>query len=415
MDVRTRRWAIPLLAAALTVLAIYAMAWVSTPTAQTLRADFVNAYMGAQLLRSGHGAQLYDLSVQAPLYAALTSPYRYPLLAFYDTPSAAALAAPFTLVGVATAWRIFSLVQLACLVTAAVIAARSAPWPARTSPVVRGTIVAVALAGFSTNVLFLQGQWSGLFALGVALGYRQLRRGHTVSAAVCLLAPVFAVKPNLGLALTVFVIAWGGRRAALGAAAAGAAVLLVSLAVGGPSVVGAFLHAAIGSRSFWPLVTMDGITGITGSLLGSGGTADMIGFAACALAAAAALPLGRLARTPGNLEPALAAAVALTLLASPHLYPHDLAMLTPAAVWVMAWAHQRDHEASATTVRLALAMALLAWFVFNVLSGIDERAASAKLVPWCLLAGSVALTAAAGAFGRRRLGTLSGVVTIRAG
>lgn len=392
-----------MLAVAVSVLATYAMVWVSMPTAQALRADFVNAYMGGELLRSGHGAQLYDLGVQAPLYAKLTSPYGYPLLAFYDTPSAALLAVPFTLLGVVAAWRVFSLVQLGCLVAAAVIAARSAPWPARTSPVVRSAIVAIALAGFSTDVLFLQGQWSGLFALGVAFGYRQLRRGHTVSAAVCLLAPVFAVKPNLGLALTVFVIAWGGRRAALGAAGAAAGVLLVSVGVGGPSVVGAFIHAAIGSRSVWPLVTMDGITGITGRLLGSGGTADMIGFAACALAASAALPLGRLARTPHNLEPALAAAVALTLLASPHLYPHDLAMLIPAAVWVMAWAQRRDHEASATPVRLALATALVSWCAFNVISVIDKRAYSAELVPWCLLAVTVALAAAAGAFGHRRL------------
>jgi hypothetical protein len=239
-------------------------------------------------------------------------------------------------------------------------------------------------------VLVLQGQWSGLFALSLALGYRELRRGHENWAAFWLLAPVFAVKPNLALGLFAFVMGWSGRRMLGGALAAVAVVLVSSLLVGGPSIFGAFLHADLGSRSLWPLASMAGITGITGWLLGSTDSADVIGFAACIAVAAVAFPLGRIGRATGRLEPTLAAAVALTLLASPHLFPHALAMLTPVTVWFMAWAYQRDTRDVARLIPRRLLAVTVGWTAFNVVAAVEPRLASGKLVPWFLLAGCLA-------------------------
>jgi hypothetical protein len=400
MHMRMRGWVLLLLGASLALIVTYVAAWATTPTPHLLRADFVNAYLGGQMLRSGQGAQLYDLGLQSRIYAVLTAPYHYPLLPFYDTPSAALLAAPFTLLPVVAAWRVFSLMQLVMVVAAAVIAARAAPWPRGTGRLLQVTVVAAGVAGFSTDVVILQGQWSGLFALGVALGYRELRRGHEVWAAAWLLAPILAVKPNLAIGLFVFVIGWRSRRMLGGLAASAAVVLGASLLVGGPSILGAFVHTGVSSRSVWPLASMDGITGITGRVFGGGGAADAIGFAMCAVVAALAFPMGRLARASGRLEPALAAAVGLSLLASPHLYLQDLVMLTPAAVWVMAWAHARDRAIGTDVAPRRLIATMTGWIAFNVAAEADAGASSGHLVPWALATACIAAVVASGLFSR---------------
>lgn len=386
---RARRWVLPLLAASVLVVALYVVAWATEPAPRVLRADFLNAYLGGQILRDGHGAQLYDLGLQAHIYRDLTAPNDYPLLAFYDTPSAAVMAVPFTAIGVGDAWRAFSLLQLGSLVAAAVIAMRAAPWPARTPAVLRLTTVAVGVAGFSTDVLFLQGQWSGLFALGVALGYRELRHGHEAWAAFWLLTPVLAVKPNLAIGVGAFLVGWGGWRVVRGAASGVAVVVATSLLVGGAGIFASFVHADMSSRSLWPMASMNGITGITGRLLGDGNAADTIGFAACLLLGSIAIPLGHRARSSGRLEPALAGAVALGLLASPHLYLHDIAMLTPAAIWFMVWAYGRDAGESAMRAPRRFIAAIAGWIALNVAAGaqpIDYHEVPGRLVPWFLLA-----------------------------
>jgi hypothetical protein len=169
-----------------------------------------------------------------------------------------------------------------------------------------------------------------------------------------------------------------------------------SLLVGGPSIFGAFLSADLSSRSLWPLASMESITGITGTLLGGGDSADLLGFAACAAAAAVAFPLGRFARRAGRLEPALAAALTLTLLASPHLFLHDLAMLTPAIVWFLAWAFWRDSVDVARGVPRRFLGVSLGWVAFNVAVGLDQHLAAGKLVPWFLLAASAAIVVITG-------------------
>ena len=223
-----------------------------------------------------------------------------------------------------------------------------------------------------------------------------------------MLLPILAVKPNLGLGLAAFAIGWGGRRALAGMVAAGGVVLTASVLVGGPSIVTGFLHAGVASRSVWPLASMDGITGITGRILGGSTTADLIGFAVCLAVAALAVPLGRRAATPGRLEPALAGATVLTLLASPHLYPHDLAILTPAVVWFLAWSWQRIGATDPSPRSWHPGQVMAAWVAFNVVAGFDEHSASAHLVPWALLALAVGCIPAVGLIRRGGRGRPSG-------
>ena len=87
------------------------------------------------------------------------------------------------------------------------------------------------------------------------------------------------------------------------------------------------------------------------------------------------------------LEPCLAAATVLSLLASPHLLSHDLVLLAPVLVWTLAWASTRD-GAAAWPGRHSRA-ALAGWVVLSLATavdlGADQAAPPGRLVPWALL------------------------------
>ena len=62
--------------AAVALLAAYAVLWSGVTTANIGTSDFTASYVGATLLREGHGGAMYDESLQAPLHAALIAPLR---------------------------------------------------------------------------------------------------------------------------------------------------------------------------------------------------------------------------------------------------------------------------------------------------------------------------------------------------
>src|SRR5665213_4249147 len=150
------RYRLAIAAVALSLVAAYAVTWISVSHAQIGTSDFTATYVGATLLREGHRAGIYDASLEAPLTAALIAP----------TP-AAVLVMPLTLLPLSAAYRVYQAAQLLMLALAVFLAARSAPWP-RT--LWRAGIPAVsalaALAGTGTLALGLLGQRDGVGALG---------------------------------------------------------------------------------------------------------------------------------------------------------------------------------------------------------------------------------------------------------
>ena len=103
----------------------------------------------------------------------------------------------------------------------------------------------------------------------------------------------------------------------------------------GPGGVGGFVGAAIHSTTRWQLANMVSLVGIGGAIAGNGTAAHLLAGVAelAAVAVAAVLGVHGPRSRPARLEAALAGAAVLSLLASPHAYWDDLALLVPAAAW----------------------------------------------------------------------------------
>ena len=94
---------------------------------------------------------------------------------------------------------------------------------------------------------------------------------------------------------------------------------------------------------------------------------------------------------PHALEVSLAGAVALSLVASPHLLPHDLVILAPAFAWCVARAAATEAAPWPGLVTIRL---IGAWAVLGVLTLVDTGNAApappGRLVPLGLLAIGIA-------------------------
>jgi len=385
-------------AASLVFLATYLAAWRGVDHFHVGRSDFTSIYVGATLLRQGEGSRLYDETLQAPLHARLIAPDPEGNLPYVNPPAAAVVALPFSLLGLDTAWRLWSLLQLVLLAAAAAIAIRAAPWPAATPRLVRLGAGGLSLAGVGTFNLLLLGQWDGLSALGLAAAYAAWRRGRLAWGGALLAMTAAVAKPHLALGLAVFVVARRDRRLLAGAAAGLVAVVGISLLAAGPSGCAGFLHAAMGSTTRWHLGELLGFTGLFGSWLDDGLPAQALAALAGGAALAACAGLGDAwRRHPGLLEPALAGAVALSLVAAPHLLGHDLTLLAPVAAWSLAAAARRDGLGAVWPGPRGIRVLAL-WALLNLAALMDisnpRPAPPGRLVPLMLVAsGALAWTA----------------------
>ena len=317
--------------------------WAHVSAQDIGRSDFTSTYVGATLLRSGHRADLYADSVQAAVHARLIAPDREGNLPFVDAPIAAALAAPVTLLSLDSAYRVWGLIQVGVLVAAVLIALSSAPWPVRTPRLVTASTAIAAVAGAGTFVLLVQAQWTSVSALGLALAYRDWRHDRLVRGAMFLTVSAGVAKPHLALALVAFMAGWRSRRVLAGALAGAGAVAAASVLLVGFSGLQGFALALTSSATRWDLATFVSFIGLPATVLGSGGAAQAAGVAGSVLLCGAAFCLGALIRADrGRLEPALAGAATLSLLAAPHALLHDTVLLAPALVWSVAWAMRRS-------------------------------------------------------------------------
>ncbi|HEV7679129.1 MAG TPA: glycosyltransferase family 87 protein [Candidatus Dormibacteraeota bacterium] len=371
----------------------YLAMWLGVSRLEVGRSDFTSTYVGATLLRQGHAAQLYDESLQTPLHSQLIAPGdRQGNLPFVNPPGAALLALPVTFLDLPTAYRVWSLLQLVLIALGVAAAVRAAPWPGHT---LRATKIAAWLAGTAgagTASTLLLGQWDGLLTLGVGMAYASWRRRRPddggLAAGAWLGAVAALTKPHLFLGVAAFMLARRDRRALGGAAAAVACAGALSLLLVGPQGLEAFARIALGGTDRWPLAGLLGFTGLFGSWLGNAGTAYALAAVASIAALAGCAVLGARSRTDGaKFETALAGTMALTLVMSPHLLGHDLALLAPAAAWMLA---------GATRHRV-----LALWVLLNAVAALDfgnaRMAPPGRLVPVVLaLAGVVALRATGG-------------------
>ena len=397
------------LAAAL--LFVYLVLWAGVSRFEIGRSDFTSTYMGATLLREGNGTRLYDEKLQAPLHARLIAPGDHEgNLPFVNPPGAALLALPVSTLDLGPAYRVWSLLQFVLLGVGVAVAVRAAPWPKRTPRGVRTAAGLLGFAGAGTANILLLGQWDGLLALGVGMAYASWRADRNVAAGAWLAAVAVLAKPHLFCGVAACLLGRRDRRALIGAGAALLAAGVLSVLLVGPHGMVDFARISLGGTDRWPLRSLLGFTGLFGSWLGNAASAHALAAVASVVACVACAVLGaRSRREAGLFEPALAGTLALSLVASPHLLGHDLALLSPAAAWMLAWATRRDGTRVAWPGTSAGRL-LITWVIFNVVAVLDfgnsNPAPPGRLVPIALaMLGVLAVQVT-----RSRGGTAAGLV-----
>jgi Glycosyltransferase family 87 len=384
---RPRWFAAALVAVAAVVLAHYAQVWAVVPGSLAPTSDFAGTYVAATLIRTGHAAQIYDTATERQVLVESGAPATHDNIPFENPPAAAVVVLPFTLLGSGAAWRAWSLLQLALMALGLLLVTRAAPWPVTLPRLSRLAIALVALAGFGTGLLFLEGQWDGVSVLGLAGAYVLWRRERPGAAGFALGFTAAIAKPQLVIGIAAYMIGRRDWRAVGGALAGAAASLGIGLIGAGPHALGSFV-TAIATPSNSPTAQMQGTSGLFGGLLGHAPGVFLLAVGAGIAAAAVAGWLGTVAhRRPDLFEPSLCGAVALSLFASPHLLGHDLTLLAPVLVAGLAWLAGRPSErlwpGPATLIVLA-GWVLLSFASLGDLSqngvGLPGRA-----TPWVLL------------------------------
>jgi Glycosyltransferase family 87 len=385
--VRTRR-AVAIAAAVSTVLlAYYAISWAQVTPVRERGTDFSASYVAALLLRSGQGAQLYDHQVEQSRHLTLLPAGTVINLPFITPPTTALLALPLTALDPGTAFRVWSVIELILLAIAVWVAIRAGPWPSGSGRGPRSATLLMATAAGGTYALLLLGQIDGVATLGLAVAYAAWRKHRPAAAGFWLALGFAATKPHLAVGLSIWLIARRDWRALGGAAAGCAVVVVVSLALVGPAGLAGFVSAlgfAVGNT---PSASTLGIPGLVASWLGSGAAPVVIGVTGSLIALIGCAVLGVRSRAnPGALEASLVGAVALSLVASPHLLPHDLVILAPAFAWCAA--HAAAAEAAPWPGLVSIRM-IAGWAALGVLTLVDTGNAApappGRLVPLGLI------------------------------
>jgi Glycosyltransferase family 87 len=390
--VRTRR-AVAVAAAVSTVLlAYFAISWAQVTPVRERGTDFSASYVAALLVRGGDGAGLYDQQAEHSRHLTLLPAGTVIDLPFITPPTTALLALPLTVLDPGTAFRAWSLIELALLALAVWVAIRAGPWPSRVGRAPRAAALLMAMAAGGTYAFLLLGQIDGIAALGLAAAYGAWRRDRPAAAGFWLALAFAATKPHLAIGLGIWLVARRDWRALAGAVAGCAGVAAVSLALVGPGGLAGFVSAlgfAVGNT---PGASTLGIPGLVASWLGGGTVPAAIGLTGSLIALGGCGLLG--ARSRGNrgaLEASLAGAAALSLVASPHLLPHDLVILAPAFAWCAARAAAAE---SAPWPGLMTMRLIAAWAMLGVLTLVDTGNAApappGRLVPLGLLGIGVA-------------------------
>jgi alpha-1,2-mannosyltransferase len=365
------------------LLASYAITWAQVTPSRERGTDFSASYVAALLLRSGDGAHLYDQQLEHARHLELLPAGTVIDIPFITPPTTALLALPLAGLDAGTAFRVWSLVGLAMLVLAVWIAIRAGPWPSRHLRGPRLAALLLAVAGGGTYAFLLLGQVDGVTALGLAAAYAAWRTYRPAPAGFWLGLAFAATKPHLAIGLGIWLLARRDWRALAGAIAGCGVVAAVSLALVGPAGLGGFASALGFAYGNTPGASTLGIPGLVASWLGSGAVPAAIGVTGSLIALAGCALLG--ARSRGNvtgLEASLAGAVALSLVASPHLLAHDLVILAPAFAWCAARAAASDASAwpGAATLRVLAGWAIIGLFAF-LDTGTSAPAPPGRLVP----------------------------------
>ncbi|MFN2581351.1 MAG: glycosyltransferase family 87 protein [Candidatus Dormibacteria bacterium] len=396
MTTRARLAAAVALIASAVALAHYTQVWASIPAQQATTSDYAGTYVASTLWRTGHANAMYDVPAEERVMAATGAPPDHLYIPFENPPLAAVVAAPLSLLDAASAYRVWSVVQLGLVVAAVVIAVMASPRPSRVPRLPVIAISGLAVAGFGTGVLFVEGQWDGVSALGIAMAYAGWRKGWISGPGFAIGVTAALAKPHLVVGVLAFMAGRRDWRGLAAAATGGVTVAVAGIALAGPVALQAFI-ATLLQPSSSPTAWMQGATGLFGSLLGGGAVPYALALGTALVALAAAGWLGARSRCDrGVIEPAMLGAVTLSLFASPHLLGHDLTLLAPVVAATLVWTLRSEWEAGAWPGKRTTAIAV-AWTAVNVATffdlGHNTVGLPGRLTPWVLAACGAVLVA----------------------
>jgi hypothetical protein len=158
--------------------------------------------------------------------------------------------------------------------------------------------------------------------------------------------------------------------------------------------VSGFVSALLSGRSDYR-TAQESVSGLFSAWTGGGAVATLL----TVITTAAALGAVAVAARRGGagrlgLDASLAIAVTLSLLAAPHLYPHDLALLAPVFAWMTAAAITADRRRR-PVIGPALTAVLVVWVVVAACVVVDATgalpAAAGSVGPFALVAAAIAM------------------------
>jgi Glycosyltransferase family 87 len=192
--------------------------------------DFTTFYTAGHMLRSGQGSEIYDPAAQSQSQLAWIgkSEIRRGPLLYIHPPFEAPLFVPFSLFEYRTAFVLWDFFNLVLVLASAAILRRTLLTGTR----VRTWEIALGLLAFFPIFMnFFQGQDAILLLLFVVLALRAIQKGENFTAGCWLGAGL--IRFHLVIPLVLILAPWGRRRIAIGFAAVGTALLLISFATVG--------------------------------------------------------------------------------------------------------------------------------------------------------------------------------------
>ena len=318
--------------------------------------DFLPFYAAAQMVKSGHAADLYDRKMQndamqaaigQPVHASL--PYLYgPQVAWILTPLSNL---PFP--SAAPAWAVINLFLFAaCVYVVWRTCEHLAIFP--------GFVALIAVAYPPVFHLFVRGQNSAIVLACLTAAYLAFRAKLNLAAGFAL--GLLAFKPQFLIAIPLILLLSMSWRALLGVLASSGLQLAFTRLYFGPATWHAYLDTLVHAsrwlnaaevtlaplqmhslRAFWSLLV----------------PSPKVSFALYAVAAIAAIAIATAVwKSSAPLAVRFSGLTLGALLVNPHLFIYDLLVLAPVLLLLADWACARRDKIS-STIKLLLYLAVL--------------------------------------------------------
>lgn len=322
--------------------------------------DFTNYYTAGIILTQSDPAGLYDLDLQRHIQQELLEPYGYEfaggVLPYMNPPFLALPFAVLSLLPFGQAFLVWYLLHLMIIASSIALLVRECGLPSTRTPLLALLIV---LAFFPTFRGLINGQSSFLVLLAVVLSYMAFRRGRDFLGGMAL--AIGLAKPHLILVLLLMLAFKRRWHAIMGFGLIALLLLIISWFVVGIDGLTAYvkLTASAGTSTvvpgFYPelMPNLRGSISRLAAMLAPEQTSPATTATSFALIAAVAAILvgltlvtwrGRWAPGASSFDLLFALALTCSLIVSPHLYAHDLILLVPVGLLLVAYysSHQRS-------------------------------------------------------------------------